>query len=63
MTHMPTQAEVLRSMTPEERLLAATRLFWSARRLKEAALRAQHPQWDEAQIQQAVKEAFLYARG
>lgn len=57
------QLELFRGMTPAQRLNAAARLYWSARELKEAALRAAHQGWTEAQIQQAVKDAFLFHRG
>jgi hypothetical protein len=50
-------------MTPEEKLRAAERLYLSAKQLKAAALRALHPGWTEEAIDQAVREAFLYARG
>lgn len=53
---------ILRAMTPEQRLQAASRLYHSARELKAAALRARHPDWSEEEIQRAVREAFLYAR-
>ena len=53
---------ILRAMSPAQKLRAAERLYWSARQLKAAALRAQHPDWSEEEIQRAVREAFLYAR-
>ena len=59
---MQTQTDVLRAMTPAERLAAAARLYWSARQLKEAALRAWHPEWTDEQVRRAVHDAFLYAR-
>jgi hypothetical protein len=49
-------------LTPAAKLRAALRLYWSARRLKAAALRQQHPEWNPAQIEQATREAFRYAR-
>jgi hypothetical protein len=52
----------VRQMTPTEKLRAAERLFFSARQLKAAALRAHHPDWTEEAISRAVREAFLYAR-
>ena len=52
----------LQQMTPAEKLRAAERLYFSARQLKAAALRAQHPEWIEEAISRAVREAFLYAR-
>ena len=56
------QLKILRAMTPEQKLEAAMQLYWSARHLKAAALRAQHPEWTEEAIQRAVREIFLYAR-
>jgi len=41
--------QVLRAISPAQKLRAAERLYHSARQLKAAALRAQHPDWtDEA---------------
>lgn len=59
----PKQLEILRAMTPAERLNAAARLYWSARALKHAALAHRHPEWPEARIQQHVREVFLYGAG
>ena len=54
---------ILRAMSPAQKLRAAERLYYSARQLKAAALRAQHPEWSDETIRQAVREIFLYARG
>lgn len=54
--------KILQAMTPAQKLRAAERLYYSARQLKAAALRAQHPDWTEEAIQQAVRDIFLYAR-
>ncbi len=51
-----------RVLTPVEKLKAAERLYHSARQLKAAALRAQHPDWTEEAIRRAVREAFLHSR-
>jgi hypothetical protein len=56
------QLAIYRRMTPAERLAAAMDLYWSARRLKEAALRALHPEWTDAQVAEAAKKAFMNAR-
>ena len=53
---------ILKAMSPAQKLRAAERLYWSARQLKAAALRAEHPDWTEEAIQLAVREIFLYAR-
>ncbi|MDH4452133.1 MAG: hypothetical protein QE570_03025 [Verrucomicrobiota bacterium] len=49
-------------LTPAAKLRAAQRLYWSARRLKAAAFRQQHPEWTPAQVEQATREVFRYAR-
>lgn len=59
----PKQVEIFRRMSPGERWHMAERLYWSARNLKAAHLRALHPNWSEQQVQSAVKEAFMHVRG
>lgn len=59
---MTTQREIIAKMTVEEKLLVANQLFHSARALKKAALQSFHPELSEEEINQMVKEAFLYAR-
>ncbi len=54
------QVEIFRRMTPEQKLRAAERLYWSARELKAAGFRAQHPEWSEAQVEKAVRDVFLF---
>lgn len=56
------QTEIFRRMTPEQKLRAAMRLYWSARELKAAWFRAEHPEWSEAQVAKAVRDAFLFHR-
>jgi hypothetical protein len=61
--HTKTEAlKILQAMTPAQKLRAAERLYYSARQLKEAALRAEHPDWTDEAIRQAVRKTFLYAR-
>ena len=59
---MDIQNQILAKMSPGKKLEVAMKLYYSARELKAAGLRADHPDWDEKQVQQAVREAFLYAR-
>jgi Rv0078B-related antitoxin len=54
--------QILRAMSPAQKLRAAERLYHSARQLKAAALRAEHPDWTDDAIRGAVCEIFLYAR-
>jgi len=56
------QKKILAKMSPGKKLEVAMQLYYSARELKAAGVRADHPDWDEKQVQQAVREAFLYAR-
>jgi len=60
-TVSPEYAAVLQRMTGAQKLNAAFALYWSARKIKAAGLRRQHPDWTEDQIQQRVKEIFLHA--
>jgi hypothetical protein len=55
-------AKVVQAMSPAQKLRAAERPYYSARQLKAAALRAQHPDWTEESIRQAVRQIFLHAR-
>lgn len=57
----PEYVAALRRMTGEQKLKAAFGLYWSARKVKAAALRQQFPDWSEEQVQQKVKEIFLHA--
>ena len=49
-------------MTPERKLRVALRLYYSARELKAAGLRAQNPNWTEDEVQAKVKDIFLNAK-
>lgn len=50
-------------MTPEQKLRAAMRIYWSARAIKAAALRAEHPEWSDEALARAVRDAFLFRHG
>ncbi|MEZ4651528.1 MAG: hypothetical protein R3E97_22570 [Candidatus Eisenbacteria bacterium] len=58
----PEYIATLRRMSGEESIRASFRLYWSARRLKTAALRQQHPEWSEEEVERQVREMFLHAR-
>lgn len=59
-TH-PVQQEIFRNMSPEDKLNMSLSLYWSARKLKAAALKSQYPGWSEEKIEKKVKEIFMYA--
>jgi hypothetical protein len=58
----PKQIEILRAMSGERRLRLAEQLYWSARKLKIAGLRAQHPDWPDERLNAEVRRIFLHAR-
>jgi len=57
----PEYIAILRRMSGVQKLRVAFALYWSARKLKAAGLRQQHPTWSEAEVQQRVKHIFLHA--
>ena len=57
----PEYLATLRRMSGADKLRAAAALYWSAREVKAARLRQQHPDWSEEQVQERVKEIFLHA--
>ena len=58
----PEQIEILRAMSGERRLRLAEGLYWWARKVKLAGLRAQHPDWPEERLKNEVRRIFLHAR-
>jgi len=57
----PEQLARYRAMTPGERLRQSDRLYWSARRLREAHERTLHPDWTDDRIADHVRRIFLRA--
>ena len=58
----PKQIEILRAMPGERRLRLAEQLYWSARKIKLAGLRAQHLHWTEEQLSAELRRIFSHAR-
>ena len=58
----PEQIKILRCMMPEQRWLAAHRLYWTMRHHKTAFLHSQHPAWSEQQVDDEVRRIFSNAR-
>lgn len=58
----PDQKRIYQSMTPEQKLKTALRLYYSAQRIKAAALRAQHPDWPEEKIDEVLRKYSINAR-
>jgi hypothetical protein len=59
---VPEQITALRAMTGEKRLHLAETLYWSARKMKAAGIRSQHPDWPEDRVTAEVTRIFLHAR-
>jgi len=58
----PEQFAALRAMSGARRLRLAERLYWSARAMKAAGLRSQHPDWPEQRVAGEVRRIFSHAR-
>jgi hypothetical protein len=58
----PAQKKSYQTMPPEKKLRIAMDLYHTAKELKAAGLKQQHPQWSTERINQKVREIFLYAR-
>jgi len=56
------QIEIYRRMPGTQRLKLAEQMFWTARRLKAAGVRYQHPNWPEQQVIAEVNRIFLHVR-
>ncbi len=50
-------------MAPADKLHLVSQLHMQAREWKKAALRAQHRDWTAKQVDQRVREVFLYGTG
>jgi hypothetical protein len=57
----PEQVAAFRAMSGEKRLSLAEQLYWSARKMKAAGLRHQHPDWPEDRVNSEVTQIFLHA--
>ena len=57
------QQELVRAMTPEQKIRASEALYRAAWDLKAAWLRSQYPDLSETQIQDAVRRLFRDAGG
>ncbi|MDR3457300.1 MAG: hypothetical protein P4N60_07635 [Verrucomicrobiae bacterium] len=58
----PEQFAIYRAMSGARRLQLAEQMFWSARRLKAAGVRYQHPDWSEDEVAAEVNRIFLNVR-
>ena len=59
----PEMVEVVRNMTPSERLEVGFGMWRSARRLTTAAVRHQHPDWNEGKVKREVARRLSHGYG
>lgn len=58
----PEQIAAFRAMSGPRRLRLAEQLYWSARKMKTAGVRSQHPGWSPERVSEEVLEFFRNAR-
>jgi hypothetical protein len=56
------QLEIIKAMSPTDKLRISGELYDLAWQLKSAGLRDQHPDWTDDEIFAGVRTIFLYAR-
>ena len=56
------EKKIFRAMSAEKKLELSLNLYYSARQLKEAALKKRFPNWSQERIDKEIREIFLYAR-
>ncbi len=61
MAQQKLQDEILRQMTPQQKLDLSMSLYYSARELKSAWIRQLHQDWSDQQVEEAVREIFVNA--
>ena len=59
----PLQAEAIRRMSPEQRWRQVVAAIEMARKIREGALKAAHPDWPESRIQAEASRQILRATG
>jgi uncharacterized Zn finger protein len=63
MTITNRERQIFQNMAPADKLSLASQLHMQAREWKKAALRSQHRDWSPEQVDQRVREVFLYGAG
>ena len=58
----PEQKKIYQAMRPEQKIKLSLSLYYSARKLKKAAILKNHPDWSEKKVKNEMREIFLYAR-
>jgi hypothetical protein len=58
----PEQIAALRALSGVQRLRLAEQFYWTARKMKAAGLRSQHPDWPEERLNDELRRIFTHAR-
>jgi len=58
----PEQIAAFRALGGARRLRLAEHLYWSARKMKTAGVRSQHPDWSPERVREEVRRLFTHAR-
>ena len=61
MTNQEIHDNILRNMSPKQKLQTAMDLYYSARALKENWLKKNHPSWTAEELKAALVKAFTHA--
>lgn len=56
------QKSIYKKMTAEQKIRIATGLYYTARKIKRAALKRQYPDVPDAEIEKKLRDIFLHAR-
>jgi len=54
------ELEILRRMTPEQKLWALQALWRQGREFKAAGLRMDHPDWSDERVEEEVRASFIH---
>lgn len=51
-----------KNFSPEKKIELSLELYYSARELKRASIKAFNPSWDDNKIENELRKIFIYAR-
>jgi len=58
----PIQVKIFKTMSPQKKWQLALKLYYSAWRLKEMAIKERHSNWSAEKIKKTVRSYFINAR-
>ena len=57
------ELEIFKKMSPADKLRRIASMYLQAKEWKRAALKSQHSDWSQQQVEDCLKEVFLYGSG